>query len=120
MSSFIFKPVFEKSLYGRGHDQGFEFGYRNGIYYRRRRYLSSGVECYDGVGLIGDADPISEQQHYVFPVLWGELPYGIEYNVGPGVGLTRGSDHVITKFNLELERFAGAIFGPRSETGWFF
>ena len=49
--SLIVNPVFEKPLYGRGHDQGFEFGYRNGIYYRWMRYLSPGVEFYGGVGL---------------------------------------------------------------------
>jgi hypothetical protein len=118
--SLILNPVFEKPLYGRGHDQGFEFGYRNGVYYRLARYFSPGVEFYGGAGLIDDTDPLSEQQHYIFPVVWGELPHGIEYNLGPGFGLTRGSDHVIMKFNLELERFVGAIFGPSSETGWFF
>ena len=45
---------------------------------------------------------------------------GIEYNVGSGFGLTRGSDHGIMKFNIELERFVGAIFGPSSDSGWFF
>jgi hypothetical protein len=118
--SLILNPVFEKPLYGRGHDQGFEFGYRNGAYYRWLRYLSPGVEFYGGVGLIDDNDPLSKQQHYIFPVAWGELPRGIEYNVGPGIGLTGGSDQVIIKFNLELERFVGAIFGPSSENGWFF
>ncbi len=40
--------------------------------------------------------------------------------VGPGFGLTRGSDHVIMKFNVELERFVGALFGPSSDFGRFF
>jgi len=118
--ALVLNPVFEKPLYGSGHDQGFEFGYRNGAYYRWRRYLSPGVEFYGGVGLMNDTDPLSEQQHYIFPVLWGEFPNGLEYNVGPGFGLTRGSDHVIMKFNLEVERFVGALFGPSSESSWFF
>jgi hypothetical protein len=118
--SFEFNPVFEKPLTGEDKNRGFEFGYRNGFYYRWQRYLSPGVEFYGGIGLIDDSDPISEQQHYIFPVAWGELPHGIEYSVGPGFGLTRGSDHVIVKFNLELERFIGSIFGPSSENSWFF
>ncbi len=118
--SLVANPVFEKSLLGAGHNQGFEFGYRSAGYYRWLRYLSPGVEFYGGAGLIDDLDPISAQQHYIFPVVWGELPYSIEYSVGPGFGLTRGSDHVIVKFNLEIERFIGAVFGPSSETGWFF
>jgi len=118
--SLVLNPVFEKPLYGSGHDQGFEFGYRNGIYYRWMRYLSPGVEFYGGIGLIDDSDPLADQQHYIFPVIWGELPHGIEYNLGPGFGLTRGSDHVLIKFNFELERFIGALFGPSPDNEWFY
>lgn len=118
--SLIANPVFEKVLSGAGKNQGFEFGYRNGIYYRWMRYLSPGIEFYGGIGLIDDNDPLSQQQHYIFPVIWGQLPHGIEYNLGPGFGLTGGSDHVIFKFNLELERYLGALFGPASDSSWFF
>ena len=119
--SIVLDPQFEKPIFtGPNKNKGFEFGYANGIYYRWMRYLSPGVEFYGAVGDIDDNDPLSTQQHYIFPVIWGELPHGIEYNVGPGFGLTRGSDHVIVKFNVELERFVGAIFGSSSDTGWFF
>ncbi len=114
-------PQFEKPIFtGPNKNKGFEFGYANGVYYRWMRYLSPGVEFYGAVGDIDDNDPLSTQQHYIFPVIWGELPHGIEYNVGPGFGLTRGSDHVIVKFNVELERFVGAIFGSSADTSWFF
>jgi hypothetical protein len=118
--SLMANPTFEKVLAGVGKKQGFEFGYSAGAYYRWMRYLSPGVEFYGAAGLIDDNDPLNQQQHYIFPVLWGELPHGIEYNFGPGFGLTRGSDHVIMKFNVELERFVGAIFGQSSDSGWFF
>jgi hypothetical protein len=118
--SFVANPIFEKVLKGVGVHEGFEFGYATGAYYRWMRYLSPGVEFYGGVGLMDDTDPLSEQQHYIFPIIWGELPHGIEYNIGPGFGLTAGSDHVLIKFNLELERFIGAIFGPSPDSGWFF
>ncbi len=117
--SLVANPVFEKVLAGAGHNQGFEFGYRNGIYWRWSRYLSPGLEFYGGAGLIDDADSVSSQQHYVFPVLWGKLPRGIEYSVGPGIGLTRGSDRVLVKFNVELERFVGALFGASSDSSSF-
>jgi hypothetical protein len=117
---FIADPLFEKPLIGAGHDQGFEFGYATAGYYRWRRYLSPGVEFYGGIGLIDDTDPLREQQHYVFPVIWGELLHGIEYNVGPGFGLTPGSDHVIVKFNFGIESFIGAIFSQSSDDEWFF
>jgi hypothetical protein len=118
--SLIANPVFEKVLKGVGVHEGFEFGYRSGIYYRWLYYLSPGVEFYGGIGFIDNSDPLSEQQHYIFPVVWGELSHGIEYNFGPGFGLTAGSDHVIMKFNVELEKFIGALFGPSSDSSWFF
>lgn len=119
--SLVLNPKFEKAIFvGPDRNKGFEFGYVNGIYYRYRRYLSPGVEFYGAIGKIDDSDPLHSQQHYVFPVLWGELPRGFEYSVGPGIGLTRGSDQVVVKFNLELERFVGAIFGPSADSGWFF
>lgn len=119
--SLLINPRFEKPIFvGPEKNEGFEFGYAVGSYYRWRRYLSPGIEFYGETGNIDDNTPLTAQQHYIFPVLWGKLPHGIEYNVGPGFGLTGNSDRVIVKFNLELERFVGAIFGPSSDTGWFF
>jgi len=118
--SVMANPKFEKVLAGVGHDQGVEFGYVAGMYYRWARSLSPGLEFYGGAGLIDHADPVGQQQHYLFPVVWGELPRGLEYNFGLGFGLTRGSDHLIVKFNLELERFVGAILRAPPDGGWFF
>jgi hypothetical protein len=119
--SFIANPTFEKPIFiGVDKNKGFEFGYSSAIYYRWKRYLSPGIEFYGASGNIDNSDPLHKQQHYVFPVVWGALPYCVEYNVGPGIGLTRGSDQVIMKFNLELERFVGAIFRPSLDSDWFF
>ena len=118
--SLMAEPDVRKGLYrGRARTR-LRIRLLNGAYYRWMRYLSPGVEFYGAVGRIDDNDPLNQQQHYIFPVIWGELPHGIEYNLGPGFGLTRGSDHVIMKFNVELERFVGAIFGQSSDSGWFF
>jgi len=103
-------PKFEKAIFvGPEKNKGVEFGYAAGLYYNYRRWLSPGVEFYGGVGLIDDTDPLHDQQHYIFPVIRGELPGGIEYSLGPGIGLTRGSDQVIMKLNLELEHFIGSL-----------
>jgi hypothetical protein len=103
-------PIFEKAVFvGPDKNQGFEFGYAAGAYYRALRELSPGLEFYGALGRIDDNDPLDRQQHYIFPVLWGELLGGFEYNFGPGFGLTRGSDRVIMKINLECERFVGVL-----------
>ena len=104
-------PKFEKPLFwGPEKTTGFEFGYATGIYYNYAPWLSPGVEFYGGIGEIENSDPLSAQQHYVFPVVRGKLPHGLEYNVGPGIGLTRGSDQVLLKLNLELEHFIGSLW----------
>ena len=103
-------PIFEKAIFvGPDHNKGFEFGYVAGLYYDYSRWISPGLEFYGGIGLIDDVDPLHEQQHYIFPVLRGELGGGFEYNVGPGIGLTRGSDQVIMKVNIEFEHFIGTL-----------
>lgn len=118
--SLIFNPIFEKILVGSEEKKGFEFGYAHGIYYRWMRSAMPGIEFYGGVGFIKHADPSKEQQHYILPALRGELSHGVEYDVGAGFGLTRGSDRVIVKFNLAVEKFVGAIFSPSSTSGWLF
>ena len=106
----IAEPIFEKPLVGEDTSGGFEFGYIAAAYYSLWRELSPGVEFYGGIGLMSNPDPTNEQQHYVFPVLRGYLPFDLEYNFGVGIGLTRGSDQVITKFNIEFEHFIGTLF----------
>jgi hypothetical protein len=106
----IAEPIFEKPLVGEDTSGGFEFGYIAAAYYSLWREFSPGVEFYGGIGLMSNTDPIPDQQHYVFPVIRGYLPYGLEYNFGVGIGLTRGSDQVITKLNIEFEHFIGTLF----------
>jgi hypothetical protein len=118
--SLRLNPIFEKPL---GAPEGREapgFGYAAGIYYPWHRSFSPGLEAYGGAGEIGNFEPVSNQQHYLFPVVWGVLPHGIEYNFGVGFGLTPGSDRVIVKLNIELERFIGALFGPSPASGWLY
>lgn len=118
--AIVLNPKFEKAVFvGPNKNRGFEFGYANAIYYRWMRFLSPGLEFYGAVGNIDDNDPLRQQQHYIFPVLWGSFSNGIEYSVGPGIGLTSGSDRVILKFNLEIEKYVGALF-KSADDSWFF
>jgi hypothetical protein len=109
--SFIVSPKFEKILVGSEEKEGWEFGYVSGIYYRWLRFFSPGVEFYGAIGMMKHPDPTREQQHYIFPVVHGEYR-GFGYSIGPGFGLTHGSDRTLFKFNVELEKYIGAIFGP--------
>ena len=118
--SLMVNGRFEKAIFlGPNKNRGFEFGYANGIYYRWLRELSPGLEFYGAPGNLDDSDPLRVQQHYAFAVLWGAFHNGIEYNFGPGLGLSSGSDRVIVKFNIELEKYVGAVLHS-SDNGWFF
>ena len=111
--SVVLNPKFEKAIFlGPNKNKGFEFGYAAGIYFQWLREVSPGVEFYGGIGFINDSEPLQRQQHYIFPLLRGELPEGLEYSVGPGFGLTPGSDRVLVKLNLGLERSVGGLFNP--------
>ena len=103
-------PKVEKAIFiGPNKNKGFEFDYATGFYYNYLRSLTPGLEFYGGIGLIDDSDPLHQQHHYVFSTLRGELPSGVEYSFGPGLGLTRGSDQVLLKLNLEFEHFIGPL-----------
>jgi hypothetical protein len=103
-------PKFEKALVGSESGDGFEFGYIAGVYYNYMSWLSPGLEFYGAIGQMGDPEPLDEQQHYIFPVVRGEFANGIEYNFGPGIGLTSGSDRVLVKLNIEFEHYLGTLF----------
>lgn len=107
--SFIVNPKFEKVLVGPGRRQGFEFGYANKISWRLSRLFTPGLEFYGGIGHIDDSDPLHAQQHYIFPEVDVWLPGGVYVNFGAGFGLTRGSDRVITKLNIEFEHYLGTL-----------
>ncbi|HEX9442682.1 MAG TPA: hypothetical protein VGA73_01110 [Candidatus Binatia bacterium] len=111
--SLIASPKFEKILVGSEAKEGWEFGYVSGVYYRWMRAFMPGLEFYGAIGMMKHPDPVREQQHYIFAVAKGEWR-GIEYSFGPGFGLTHGSDRVIAKFNIGLEKYIGALFGPSS------
>ncbi|HEY1372774.1 MAG TPA: hypothetical protein VGH50_09930 [Candidatus Binatia bacterium] len=109
--TILLNPKFEKVLVGSEEKEGWEFGYSHGVYYRWMRIFTPGIEFYGAIGQIKHPDPWREQQHYIFATARGEWR-GIEYSVGPGFGLTHGSDRMILKFNVALEKYIGAVFSP--------
>ena len=104
-------PVFEKAIFiGPNKNKGFSFLYAAGLYYHYEEWLSPGLEFYGAIGPLHSLDPLRAQQHYIFPVVRGELPGDIEYNLGPGIGLTRGSDRIITKVSIELKGLVSELW----------
>lgn len=80
-----------------------EFNYAARVYYRLSRDFQPGIEFYGDAGQIRRFDPAREQEHYVLPALYGRLFRGFKFAAGPAFGLTRGSDPVLLKLQVEYE-----------------
>jgi len=92
-----------------------EFKYAARVYYRLSRNFVPGIEFYGDAGQIRRFDPAREQEHYVLPIVYGRLFPGFRIAAGPAFGITRGSDPVVLKLQIEYE-FAGygGVSPPRA------
>jgi hypothetical protein len=103
-----FNPVFERSLAGEGvkERRGFEFSPNAKISYDLTSKITVGLEYYGSVGPATDFDPLTKQQHLIFPVIDMNLGPKWEFNAGVGFGLTPATDSLIFKMILGY-RFGG-------------
>jgi len=101
--SIMLNPIFEKDVSGPEVDEGMEFEYAAGVYYRATPQLTPGMEFYGDMGELSSLNPKSQQQHYVFPRLGIHFFHGVTLDVGYGFGLTKASDDQVIKAILEIE-----------------
>jgi len=92
-----FNPTLERSLHGEAVSQGFVFSPNVKASYDFTKTVTGGIEYYGSLGPITGFDPLSQQQHQLFPAIDLNLSPRWEVNVGVGVGLTRSTDHLIAK-----------------------
>jgi len=95
-------PIFELPTVTE-EQRTFEFNYAARVYYRLSPKLRPGVEFFGDIGQIRKIDPAREQEHYVLPILYTALSHGLKVAIGTGFGITRASDPVIIKLNVEYE-----------------
>ncbi|MBI3596259.1 MAG: hypothetical protein HY203_03790 [Nitrospirae bacterium] len=101
--SIILNPLFSKNVSGANVDEGLDFEYASGLYYRATPRLTPGVEFYGDMGPWGDLKPKSQQEHYVFPRLGLKFSRRVGLDIGYGFGLTKASDDQVIKAILEFE-----------------
>lgn len=99
--TILLNPTVEENLVGPDAFKGLEFSYAAKVFYQWKRWCSPGVEFYGNVGKIDDTDPLQRQEHYIMPVVDAQLSDALQLTVGAGIGMTRGSDQVITKFAVK-------------------
>jgi hypothetical protein len=95
-----FNPTFDRSLHGANYDKGWEFSPNFKFSYDLNKAVSAGLEYYGSLGPVGNFDPIGEQQQQILPAIDLNVSPNWEVNFGAGVGVTRGTDHLLVKLIL--------------------
>jgi len=101
--SIVLNPIFEKNVSGPNVDEGMDFQYASGLYYRATPRLTPGIEFFGDMGPLDNLNPKSQQEHYIFPRLGVKFSRSINLDVGYGFGLTKASDDQVIKAILEFE-----------------
>ncbi len=92
-----FNPTFDKSLHGLNQHQAWGFSPNLKVSYDFTKMVTGGLEYYGALGPVTGFDPISEQQQQIVPAIDLNLSPKWEVNFGVGVGVTRGTDHLLAK-----------------------
>ena len=95
-----FNPTMDRSFHGPGVSQGVVFSPNFKFSYDFTPKVAGGIEYYGSVGPVTGFDPISQQQHQIFPAIDLNLAPQWEINFGLGIGLTGATDHLIAKMIL--------------------
>ena len=95
-----FNPTFDKSVHGLTAGQGWAFSPNFKFSYDLNKKISAGLEYYGSLGPVGNFDPISEQQQQILPAIDLNVSPNWEINFGTGIGVTRGTDHLLVKLIL--------------------
>jgi hypothetical protein len=100
-------PTLERALVGQNTSKGFEFSPDVKASFDFTPKISGGLEYYGAVGPISGFDPLSQQEHQLFPVIDLDLSPKWELNFGVGVGMTGSTDHLIVKsiIGYRFDRF---------------
>jgi Putative MetA-pathway of phenol degradation len=95
-----FNPSFDRSFHGSNVHQGLVFSPNVKVGYDITKKVNAGFEYYGALGPLVLFDPVSQQQHQIFPVVDLNLAPQWEVNFGLGVGLTQSTDRLIAKLIL--------------------
>ena len=90
-------PALEKSFHGPSKDEGFVFAPNVQISYDFSDKVNGAIEYYGSVGPLTNWDPVSQQEHQIFPSVNLNLSPDWEINIGVGFGLTDPTDKLIFK-----------------------
>jgi hypothetical protein len=92
-----FNPTFDKSFHGPDKSHGYSFSPNFKVSYDVTKVVAAGLEYYGALGPVTGFDPLQDQQQQILPAIDLNLGENWEFNFGVGVGVTRGTDHLLVK-----------------------
>jgi hypothetical protein len=92
-----FNPTFDRALKGPDSKKGFEFSPNFKVAYNVTSKIIAGVEYYGALGPVTGFDAFRDQQQQIIPAIDLDISPDWEFNFGVGVGVTRGTDHLLVK-----------------------
>jgi len=95
-----FNPTLARAIHGENSKRGFEFSPNFKLGYDITRKITGGFEYYGALGPVTGFDPLRDQQQQLFPTIDLNLSPNWEVNLGVGLGVTQGTDHLIVKMIL--------------------
>ncbi len=95
-----FNPALERAFHGPDAHRGMVFSPNFKISYDITPKIAGGLEYYGSLGPVTGFDPLREQEQQILPAIDLNLNPRWEFNFGVGVGVTRGTDHLLVKMIL--------------------
>jgi hypothetical protein len=92
-----FNPTMDRSFHGPGIREGLNFSPNFKASYDITKKVAFGLEYYGALGPITGFDPIREQEQQIVPAIDIDFGPNWEFNLGVGVGVTQGTDHLLVK-----------------------
>jgi hypothetical protein len=92
-----FNPTLDRSFHGPSVSQGLVFSPDFKAGYDITKQVNAGLEYYGSLGPVGNFDPLYQQEQQIVPAIDLNVSPKWEFNFGVGVGVTRGTDHLIVK-----------------------
>lgn len=105
--TFVINPTFEKNISGPNVDEGVEFAFNGGWYFKQFAQVQPGIEFYSKWGELAELTPFDESKTYLFPavdIIMGKRGRLI-WHTGVGFGLSNPADNFVFKSILSIGFF---------------
>jgi hypothetical protein len=90
---------------GNHYAPGNDLSSAENIRYRLSPYFQPGIEMQNGYGMLGDHNNFNEQEHYIGPIVYGQILPGLKYEAGYFAGISDAASSSAARFKLEYEMY---------------